>query len=138
MCSGCRRLGFAEPSPLPDPEDNRVDEEQPQPQPQHFDRPAARKKLQPKPKTIHHTPDNADLTPMRPAWAYVFYDTTPGALNPGRAEDLARSIFDGTKNNRSSDGLPERIEVFAMPLLPLSETGSLFSAEELGLDLILS
>ncbi|KXH62716.1 hypothetical protein CSAL01_12342 [Colletotrichum salicis] len=115
-----------------------------------------RKKLRPGPKTIVHpapshdgipafvaysvpgdTPGNADLTPMRPAWAYVFYDTSPGALNPGRAENLARSIFNGTENSRSSDELPERIDVFAMPLPPLSETGSPYSAEELGLDLVL-
>ncbi|KAK1689721.1 hypothetical protein BDP55DRAFT_725152 [Colletotrichum godetiae] len=75
---------------------------------------------------------------MRPAWAYVFYDTSPGTLNPGRAEDLARSIFDGTENSRSSDGQPERIEVFAVPLPPLSEIGSPYSAEEPGLELVLS
>lgn len=155
MCFGCRRLGFVESSPTPEPEDGRGDEEQPQPQPQQFYGPARRKKLVPKPKTIVHsapshdgipafvaysaptdTPDNADLTPLRPAYAYAFYDTSLGALNLGRAKDLARSIFDGTKNNRN--GLPERIEVFAMPLPPLSETRSLYSAEELGLNLVLS
>ncbi|WQF84466.1 hypothetical protein CDEST_09480 [Colletotrichum destructivum] len=148
-------LGFVEFSPTPEPEDDREDEEQPQPQPQQFDGPARRKKLVPKPKTIVHsapshngipafvaysvpadTPDNADMTPLRPAYAYVFYDTSPGALNLGRAKDLARSIFDGNKNNRN--GLPERIEVFAIPLPPPSETRSLYPAEELGLDLVLS
>ncbi|KAF4782662.1 hypothetical protein HER10_EVM0001596 [Colletotrichum scovillei] len=156
MCYGCRRLGFTEPSPPPEPEHDREDEE-PQPQPQDFDRPAPRKQLQPKPKTIVHsapshdgipafvaysvpadTPEDADLTPLRPAYAYVFYDTSPGALNPGRTEDLTRAIFDGTKDSRSSDGLPDRVEVFAMPLPPLPETGSSYSAEDMGLDLVLS
>ncbi|GJC80335.1 hypothetical protein ColLi_03173 [Colletotrichum liriopes] len=96
MCFGCRRLGFVESSPTPEPEDDREDEEQPQPQPQQFDRPARRKKLVPKPKTIVHsapshdgipafvaysvpadTPDNTHLTPLCPAYAYVFYDTSP-------------------------------------------------------------
>ncbi|TQN65828.1 hypothetical protein CSHISOI_09739 [Colletotrichum shisoi] len=155
MCLGCRRLGFVESSPAPEPEDDREDEERPQSQPQQFDRPARRKKLVPKPKTIVHsapshngipafvaysvpadTPDNAELTLLRPAYAYVFCDTSPGALNLGRAKYLARSIFDGIKNNRN--GLPERIEVFAMPLPPPPEARSLYSAEELGLDLVLS
>ncbi|KAK1982710.1 hypothetical protein LZ30DRAFT_589928 [Colletotrichum cereale] len=89
MCFGCRRLGFVEPSPPPDPEDDREDEEQPQPQPQQLDRPARRKKLLPLPKTIVHpapshdgipafvaysvpadTPEDADLTLLRPAYAY--------------------------------------------------------------------
>ncbi|KAK1497652.1 hypothetical protein CCUS01_13045 [Colletotrichum cuscutae] len=149
-------LGFAEPSPPPDPVHDREDEE-PQPQPIDFDRPAPRKKLQPKPKTIVHsapshdgipafvaysvpadTPEDADLTPLRPAYAYVFYDTSPGALDPRRTEDLARAIFDGTKDSRSSDGLPDRVEVFAIPLPPLPETGSPYSAEDVGLGLVLS
>lgn len=156
MCYGCRRLGFPEPSPPPDPVHDREDEE-PLPQPQDFDRPAPRKKLQPNPKTIVHsapshdgipavvaysvpadTPEDADLTPLRPAYAYVFYDTSPGALDPGRTEDLARAIFDGTKDSRSSVGLPDRVEVFAMPLPSLPETGSPYSAEDVGLDLVLS
>ncbi|KAK1520238.1 hypothetical protein CPAR01_15289 [Colletotrichum paranaense] len=156
MCYGCRRLGFAEPSPPPDPVHDREDEE-PLPQPIDFDRPAPRKKLQPKPKTIVHsapshdgipafvaysvpadTPEDAALTPLRPAYAYVFYDTSPGALDPGRTEDLARAIFDGTKDSRSSDGLPDRVEVFAMPLPALPGTGSPYSAEDVGLDLVLS
>ncbi|KAJ0161640.1 hypothetical protein CTA2_5874 [Colletotrichum tanaceti] len=114
MCFGCRGLGFVESSPMPEPRNDREDEEQPQLQ--HSDRPARQKKLVPKPKTIVHsapshdgipafvansvpadTPDHADLAPVRPAYAYVFYDTSSGALQPGRAEDLARSIFDGTK-----------------------------------------
>lgn len=142
-------------SPTPETEDDREDEEQPQPQ--QLDRPARRKKLLPPPKTIVHTapshdgipafvaysvpadtPEDADLTPLRPAYAYVFYDTSPGAPNPGRAEDLARSIFGGTNDNRSSCGLPDRVEVFAMPLPPLAESGSPYSAEDVGLDLVLS
>ncbi|KAI8194421.1 hypothetical protein KHU50_011665 [Colletotrichum sp. SAR 10_65] len=155
MCFGCRRLGFVLSSPTPETKDDREDEEQPQSQ--QLDRPARRKKLLPLPKTIVHpapshddvpafvaysapadTSEDVDLTPLRPAYAYVFYDTSPGALNPGRAEDLARSIFDGTNDNRSSCGLPDRVEVFAMPLPPLPEPGSPYFAESLGLDLVLS
>ncbi|WQF82386.1 hypothetical protein CDEST_07400 [Colletotrichum destructivum] len=48
------------------------------------------------------TPEGADLTPLRQAYAYVFYDTSLSALNPGRAEKLARSIFNSTQNNCGS------------------------------------
>lgn len=147
MRFGCRRLGFVVSSPTPESENDEENEELPQPQ--QFDRPTPRMKLTPWPKTIVHpapshddisafvafsvpadTPEDANLTTLRPAHAYAFYDTSPGALKLARAEDLARSIIEGTYRNRSSCELPDIVEVFAMPLSPLPDSGSPYSAED--------
>ncbi|CCF35929.1 hypothetical protein CH063_01402 [Colletotrichum higginsianum] len=79
MCFGCRRLGFVESSPTPEPEDDGEDEEQPQPQPQQFGRPARRKKLVPKPKTIVYSAPSHDGIP-----AFVAYSVP--ADNPDNAD----------------------------------------------------
>lgn len=89
---------------------------QEQPQPEQFHRSARCKQLIPQPKTMVHsapghggipafvaysvradTPDSADLMLWRTEYAYVFYDTSLGAVDLGRAEKLACSIFTALK-----------------------------------------
>ncbi|KAF9871123.1 hypothetical protein CkaCkLH20_11292 [Colletotrichum karsti] len=61
--------------------------------------------------------DEASLTAHRPPYAFVFYDTTPEALRPGRSRELACEIFERTyRERRATTASPDRIEVIAMPM----------------------